>query len=143
MPTTSLGARLRALRGQSGHSQQDLATVAQVAQRTVSSWENDASSPNAEELARLARHFSCTTDYLCGLTDSQSPLPPDHWLVDLEMVDAIRNESFPPHLDPGTHGYYVAVPRRHAVLSSAEFARLTAELDPHLQRIRNPKKRRR
>jgi len=139
--TTSFATRLRQLRSAAGLNQQQLAGFARVAQTTISSWETGSSSPDVDELVRLARHFACTTDYMVGLSDHPQPIAPDTWIVDLELVEAIRAEKRPEHIK-STDSWAVVVPSRHQVLTSTQYSRLAQELAPHIERLSERQRRR-
>lgn len=57
---------LRYLRKQKKLSQLDLAKIFNVAQNTVSQWENGERKPDLDILVKLAQFFNVTTDYLLG-----------------------------------------------------------------------------
>lgn len=67
---TRLPERLKMLRGEV--SQQKLSAVLGVKQTTFSTWETGRNEPPLPALVAIARHFSVTTDWLLGLTESQS-----------------------------------------------------------------------
>lgn len=61
--------RLKELRTEKKLSQTELATILNVSQRSISSWETGFREPNFETLKQIAQFFHVTTDYLLGLTD--------------------------------------------------------------------------
>ena len=61
-----LGKRIKELRKQNHLTQAELGSKLGVIKQTVSSWENDVSSPNNDTLANIASIFGVTTDYLLG-----------------------------------------------------------------------------
>lgn len=63
--------RLRTLRG--SDSQASIAAVAGVSPATVSNWESATHEIGAESLARLAKHWRVSVDYLLGMTDNATP----------------------------------------------------------------------
>jgi transcriptional regulator with XRE-family HTH domain len=68
------GPRLIALREKSGLTQEGLARELQFSSGTVSRWEREVGSPQAEQLLALADFFNVTTDHLLrGTTDSAPP----------------------------------------------------------------------
>ena len=64
-----LGQRICERRTALGWSQIQLAKRLGAAKQTVSNWDNDNIQPSIEMLARLARIFGVTTDYLLGLEE--------------------------------------------------------------------------
>ena len=61
-----LAKKLKALREKKGMSQAELASVLDVAQQTVASWERENSSPNYDILLKIAAFFHVSTDELLG-----------------------------------------------------------------------------
>lgn len=59
-----LGQRLASLRQEHGLTQDDLATKIYVSRQTISSWENDHSYPDVDNLVRLSLVFDVTLDDL-------------------------------------------------------------------------------
>lgn len=80
----TLGQRLQDLRKQAGLSQEALSEKMAVTRQTISKWELDQSTPDANYLIQLSDLFSVTTDYLLkGQASGQpsekevpSPKPP-------------------------------------------------------------------
>lgn len=50
-------------------SQQQVADLLNIRQQSYAQYENDFSEPNLETLAKLAKIFEVSTDYLLGLSD--------------------------------------------------------------------------
>ena len=61
-----LAKRLKELRERKGIPQAELASVLDVAQQTVASWEREKSSPNYDILQKIADYFHVSTDSLLG-----------------------------------------------------------------------------
>lgn len=61
------GLKLKTLRKQAGLTQQQLAAQLGITKSVVSFYELQARSPSPEVLAKLARIFHVSTDYLLGL----------------------------------------------------------------------------
>lgn len=61
-----LAQKLKALREKKEMSQAELASVLDVAQQTVASWEKSKSSPNYDLLQKIADFFNVSTDELLG-----------------------------------------------------------------------------
>ncbi len=62
-----LNQKIRELRQARNMSQVELAKRLGVTKQSVSNWENDNIQPSIEMLAKLARIFSVSTDYLLGM----------------------------------------------------------------------------
>lgn len=60
----SIGERISKLRKQKNLSQQKLADILFVSDKTVSSWEIDRTEPSLEMLVNLSKLFDCTPSYL-------------------------------------------------------------------------------
>ena len=65
-----LHERIKALRTALGMTQVDLAAALGVSKQCVSNWENDNIQPSVEMLARIARFFRVSCDYLLGLDNA-------------------------------------------------------------------------
>lgn len=61
--------RLRDLRKEAHMSQQKVAELLNIRQQSYAQYENDFAEPNLETLAKLAKIFDVSTDYLLGLSD--------------------------------------------------------------------------
>ena len=61
------GNRLRELRKNKNISQEELGEFCGVAKNTISNWENNVNKPDIDLIAKLAKYFNVTTDYLLGL----------------------------------------------------------------------------
>lgn len=61
-----LAKKLKELRERKGIPQAELASVLDVAQQTVASWEREKSSPNYDILQKIADYFHVSTDSLLG-----------------------------------------------------------------------------
>jgi transcriptional regulator with XRE-family HTH domain len=82
---------LTLLRKEKRLSQADLAQIFNVAQNTVSNWENGEREPDNITLVRLAEYFGVSTDYLLGKTIVRRPI---------ETVAAHREDDFRNELPP-------------------------------------------
>ena len=67
-----LGQRIAELRLALGWSQVELSKRLRVAKQTVSNWENDNIQPSIDMLIKLSKIFNVSTDYLLGLTPTNS-----------------------------------------------------------------------
>lgn len=60
---------LRALMEERKVTQQKIAEICSVKPQSVSQWRNGETRPDILSLAKIAKHFGVSTDYLLGLTD--------------------------------------------------------------------------
>lgn len=67
--------RLKLLRAAHHVSQSALGKDLFVSQQAVAKWELGTASPNPEMIAKIAKYFDVSTDYLLGRTDEKSPAP--------------------------------------------------------------------
>ena len=67
-----LGKRIWELRVSFGWTQVQLAEKLGVSKQTVSNWENENIQPSIDMLIRLSKLFHTSTDYLLGLSNSQT-----------------------------------------------------------------------
>ena len=67
-----LSKRIYELRLSFGWTQVQLAQKLGITKQTVSNWENDNIQPSIDMLTKLAKVFNVSTDYLLGLTPSNS-----------------------------------------------------------------------
>lgn len=72
----SLGERITELRNQNNLSQYQLAQAMEVSRQAVSKWENDQSSPDAQNLIRLAEILDTDIEYLTTGRRSFGMRPP-------------------------------------------------------------------
>lgn len=64
---------LKALRKETGISQQRLAEALGISQQSVNQYENYKIEPDIDTLSRLADYFHTTVDYIIGRTDNRWP----------------------------------------------------------------------
>lgn len=67
-----LSKRIYELRVSFGWTQVQLAQKLGVTKQTVSNWENDNIQPSIDMLVKLSNIFNVSTDYLLGLTPTNS-----------------------------------------------------------------------
>lgn len=67
-----LSQRIYELRMSFGWTQVQLAQKLGVTKQTVSNWENDNIQPSIDMLVKLSNIFNVSTDYLLGLTPTNS-----------------------------------------------------------------------
>lgn len=70
----TIGERIKELREEKGINQLELSKVLNVHKGSVSNWENNKRTPDADMLTRIADFFNCTVDYLLGNTDIREKL---------------------------------------------------------------------
>lgn len=73
MDRAKVGDIIRELRKNEGYSQKELADRLNVAQNTVSNWENESREPDNKTLVKLSKIFSVSTDFLLGKTEIRNP----------------------------------------------------------------------
>ena len=83
--------KLKELREEKGLSQSDLASVLNVAQNTISQWENGTRGIDNKMTVRIANFFEVSTDYLLG-NDSFGRMTQDEKLIIL-MQRAEKNHG--------------------------------------------------
>ena len=67
-----IGEKLVELRTLKGVTQEDVAQFLSVSNKTVSKWENGASTPDLSMLVELSKYYGVTTDTLLGLAEKKS-----------------------------------------------------------------------
>ena len=67
-----LNKRISELRTSFGWTQVQLAQKIEVTKQTISNWENDNIQPSIDMLIKLSKIFNVSTDYLLGLTPTNS-----------------------------------------------------------------------
>ena len=82
----SIGERISELRNQNNMSQYELSKVMEVSRQAVSKWENDQSSPDAQNLIRLADILDTDIEYLTTGRRTFGRRPP----VVLKTVETIE-----------------------------------------------------
>ena len=68
----SLGRRIASMRGFRTMTQEQLGAMVGVSKPTVSNWENDRRTPDADNLRALCKVLGCTADYLLELTNDMN-----------------------------------------------------------------------
>lgn len=69
MISIKFGERLKELRLDRNLKQKDIAKEMHVSTPTVTRWEGGVQEPDFLTLAKLARYFKVTTDYLLGIEE--------------------------------------------------------------------------
>jgi len=78
---------LSELRKDKGLTQEELSKIINTSKSSISDFENEKRTPNAEVVISLARFFDVTTDYLLGLT--QNNLSPT--VLAEEIIEGVSN----------------------------------------------------
>lgn len=68
-----LPERLRDLRIRCGYAQRQVANTLRVSPSIISSYETGERTPSTENLLALSYLYRCSTDYLLGREDNQTP----------------------------------------------------------------------
>ncbi|WP_122790746.1 helix-turn-helix domain-containing protein [Intestinibacillus sp. Marseille-P6563] len=68
--------RLKEIREDRDLKQREIANVLHVAQNTYCNYENGVHEIPLHVLIRLSRYYEVNLEYLLGLTDDPTPLPP-------------------------------------------------------------------
>ena len=67
--------RIRSMREDKDLTQEDMARIINVAQRTYSGYENGTRNIPVQAVVKLALYHKVSIDYLLGLTNTQKPYP--------------------------------------------------------------------
>lgn len=81
-----LGKRIRYARTKAGISQDELGNATGVSRQAVGAWEKNVSTPDARQLAIIARMLGVTTDWIVGVSRFGGP--------DKEEEEAMLKASF-------------------------------------------------
>jgi transcriptional regulator with XRE-family HTH domain len=89
------GKRLRELREANGYSRKRFAELIEVGEAQVARYEFGENDATGDVLARIAKLFNVSTDYLLGLTDNPVPAG-DNTLrpAEIEALSAWRRGDF-------------------------------------------------
>jgi transcriptional regulator with XRE-family HTH domain len=109
-------SRLELLRNARNLSRPEIAEATGIGKTTLSNWESGHTEPGLANLVKLAQVLGCTIDYLAGTSEYVQPLPPGHWLVDLDSYEAWASGKA--HEDPT---WAVAIPDRYQIVTSRRF----------------------
>lgn len=128
--TTQLGAVISRLRMMQNQTQSEVAESLGISDKTLSKWENGASSPTPEMITALARYFGVSADYLLGL-DSAAGAPLHEAMVG-EILAAGKSDGIKQMFDLTFH----MVEAYYGLLSDAKNE---SPSQPVLPDLRNPK----
>lgn len=67
------GERLKKLRHSKGITQKELAKQLQIGRSSIAEYEAGKKTPTGPVVAKIAKYFSVSADYLLGLTDDPRP----------------------------------------------------------------------
>lgn len=65
----SIGKRIASVRGFRLMTQDELGAAVGVTKQTISGWEHDRRTPDADDVAAICRALGCSADYILELTD--------------------------------------------------------------------------
>lgn len=144
---TALQRRLVALRALRGFkTREPLVEDTGVADATLKDWELGrfgSRGPGVLDLIKLAKFYGVSLDWLLGLTDDQTALPPGYHMVDDGLVERIREAEKLSDLGKHVHGkgtvlWGIVIPRLRRILhpEDPELAALDDELRVKLDRLR-------
>lgn len=92
-----IGQKLKELRASMNMTQKEFGDLINIAQTTLSSYENDSKTPNIETLYSIAEKCNISIDWLCGLSKIKNTNTfinyPDIFRVLVNMSSAV-NTSF-------------------------------------------------
>ena len=91
--------RLKKLRSDKGINQSEMKEVTGVSVQSYSSYENGR-EPSYEVLAKIAKYFDCTTDYLLGLSDDKNSTVENERVLSERAFDYLLSTL--PHADRNT-----------------------------------------
>ena len=91
--------RLREARIRKGISQKELSKEIQVAQNTISNWENGVGEPSLDMLIKIADFLDCSADYLLGRVDEPTHIKKDLPDDDGKVVSVEYDVRQPPSDD--------------------------------------------
>lgn len=70
--------RIKSLREDNDLSQNDIAQILRIPQRTYSGYETGTRKVPIKSLMELARYYNTSIDYIVGMTDEKVPYPVSH-----------------------------------------------------------------
>ena len=85
--------RLRALRQERNISMKQLGDIFDVAESTISLYENEKRKVDTDMLIKFADFFNVSTDYLLGITDKRNPSQNNNDIGFDDFTYAMHNES--------------------------------------------------
>ena len=90
----TIGQKIRKLRIEAGEDQQTTAGIMMVSRASLSIWEHDYGIPNDMNLARIAKHFGVTVEYLTNpdMTEAERKVKKVTDQVERKTSDVIVHE---------------------------------------------------
>lgn len=88
-----IGERLSELRKDMGYTQQELADMLGISKFSISSYENDKTTPDDDMKVKLAKKLNVSIDYLLGVTDEPYPYQDDVTIVRISPKLSIQAVS--------------------------------------------------
>lgn len=93
-----VGNRLRQLRNKASLSLQELSDAVGIPKATLVRYENQHRQPSITNLAKLAKYFGVTSDYLLGQSDNPESGEDSHEIVPTEdewlLIQLFRDGGF-------------------------------------------------
>lgn len=65
----NIGKRIKELRLSENLSQKELGLLLTLSQDTISLWENNKSTPSAEDIIKLSKIFKVSADFILGIEE--------------------------------------------------------------------------
>ena len=95
MEKQTIGQFLSALRRSNGYTQQDVAEKLGVSNKTISSWERDASAPDISVIPAIAELYGVTCDEILRAkrAPAKSDAPENEEDAEKARINAIRSEK--------------------------------------------------
>lgn len=76
-----IGERLSELRKDMGYTQQELADMLGISKFSISSYENDKTTPDDDMKVKLAKTLNVSMDYLLGITNEPIPYKNNYTVI--------------------------------------------------------------
>jgi transcriptional regulator with XRE-family HTH domain len=73
----SIGDRIRKKRKENNLTQKELASRVNVSAQVISNWERGYTDPDHDDVSRLADALNCSTEYLHGRSNKETPASSD------------------------------------------------------------------
>lgn len=84
--------RLRKLREEKQMTQEDLAVVFGGSKTRITNYESNQRKPNIDLVAKMAKFFGVSVDYMLGLTDERTLLGERHYFTGEELAEKLSPE---------------------------------------------------
>ena len=144
-PFCQLGERLAQGRREARLKQDEAAERMGVTRETLSRWERGVHEPGSMHFIALANIYSVSLDWLAGRTACKCTFKPGHTLVDLTVVEQLReaerNGHMPADMQPIMRGpgydYAWDIPEDHQIIDRRAAKRLQTDMDEIAEQLRN------